>query len=208
MNTNQRILALGVLALAIGGGLAVLLTPKAKPQEPALAPAPRAPGANSRHLADLQDSATVPEEDEAANQYNRDRWGHLTDNVLVVPHTDSTGEPFYQDTKIFVGLDGNGKQRYLRAIHRPVYDPNLKRLTAADAKDLPTVSVTDWKPGPALEKLKKIKHATSPSDLPPNLQPQHPLYEGGSAGSGGGASGGGSSGAGAGGAAVLPGKQG
>jgi hypothetical protein len=202
MNSNQRIVAFGALAIAVGCGLAFLLSPKPQQTAPALAPAPRDPSLVARQMADLQDAATVPEESQVVDQYNKDRWGHLADNVMVIPHADASGDTFFQDTKIFVGLDGNGKKRYLRAIHRAVYDPNLKRLTAADAKDLPTVSISDWKPGPAIEKLSKIKHAKSPSDLPPALQPQHPLYQGGSEGSGSG------TGSASGGGAQLPGKQG
>jgi hypothetical protein len=176
MNSQKRILSLGVLSLAIGGALAFLLRPEAAGDDAvASVPQPRTPEGNKSRFAELR---SMPAESGEADQYNQERWGHLADNVLVMPHADTTGDIYFQDTKVFVGLDGKGNKKYLRAIHRPVYAPNLKRLTKADMKELPTIQVDDWKPGPMMEKLKNIKHAKTPGDLPENMQHLHPLYEG------------------------------
>jgi hypothetical protein len=185
MNSQQRILALGVLSLAVGVGLAFLLRAKG-PASDSLAsvPEPRAPVVNKSFQAQLR---SMPAESGEADQYNQERWGHLADDVLVMPHADTTGDIYFQDTKIYQGLDGKGNKKYLRAIHRAVYAPNLKRLTKADMKELPTIQIDDWKPGPMMDKLKNIKHAKSPGDLPEDMQHLHPLYEGDADQGGGGA---------------------
>ena len=176
MNSQQRIVALGLLSLVVGGVLAFLLRPQAGASDtPASVPTPRTPQPNKSRLAELR---SMPSETGEAGDYNQERWGHLSDNVLVMPSADTTGDIYFQDTKLFVALDGKGNKKYLRAIHRPVYAPNLKRLTKADMKELPTIQVDDWKPGPMMDKLKKVKHAKSPSDMPEGMQHLHPLYEG------------------------------
>lgn len=176
MTSQQRIVALGLLSLAIGGALAFLLRPEGGPSDAvASVPAPRSPEANKSRTAQLR---SMESESGEAEEYNQSRWGHLTDEVLVMPHADTSGDIYFQDTKVYVGLDGKGNKKYLRAIHRPVYAPNLKRLTKADMKELPTIQVDDWKPGPMMDKLKKVKHAKSPSDMPEGMQHLHPLYEG------------------------------
>jgi hypothetical protein len=157
--------------------LAIALTKDDKQPESTVKPRASS-AARTAKLAQLAKADEVPEDKKVAEGYAENRWGHLGEELETLPHLGDAGVTIVQPTRVWVGINGKGEKVYMRALAKPYFDPNLKKLDFSNSKFQPPIlRVKDYKPGPILQKLKGIKHIDDPDDMPEGMEQQHPLYQ-------------------------------
>ena len=173
MSSNQKLLV-GVLLAPLIGALAFLLTASGEtdlgevlPEAPVEEDAPP--------MADLRTPDFL--ENEEAYAYLDDRWGHLGDSGAVTPHTDTAGELYFVEPKIYRARL-NGKVHYMRAISHPQRLGKTVRASQAlkqGAENTPLRPNAFSRADTMAKLAQMLPPIEDPNDMPPHLRDEHPL---------------------------------
>lgn len=165
-SSRTPLIVAGAAALTLGVLAAVFL--REKPKAPDVVE--RGPTAQRtlEAAARLIPAPPPPPEMRGGEEFLEDRWGHMGDVGLTMPMTDTNGEKYFVEPKVFQAWTRNGRN-YAVAISQMFMMDETQRWKGKTNPEY-FLTLENWKPNEVTQRiLENYKPITDPEKLPEGM---------------------------------------